>query len=126
MKISAYLAIFGIICLAFGLAFIVIPELTGSIYGVPAAPYTVVMSRYFGSAFLLIGLFYWLIRNLRDDNTKCAVLKANVVGGIAGGAVSLWVVLTGLENQMAWSTVLLYVLFTVGALYFLASPARRA
>ena len=126
MKISAYLSIYGIICLAFGLAFIVIPELTGSIYGVPAAPYTVVMSRYFGSAFLLIGLFYWLIRNLRDDDTKCAVLKANVVGGIAGCAVSLWVALSGLENQMAWSTFLLYVLFTIGALYFLASPSRRA
>ncbi|MEI8158657.1 MAG: hypothetical protein WCH60_17475 [Burkholderiales bacterium] len=126
MKISAYLSIYGIVCIAFGTAFIAVPELTGAIYAIPAAPYTVLMARYFGAALLSIGLIYWLIRNVRDDETKCAILKSNVIGGVTGTAVSAWVVLTGLENQMAWSTVILYLLLAVGALYFLASSERRA
>ncbi|MEI8325193.1 MAG: hypothetical protein WCH44_07460 [Betaproteobacteria bacterium] len=126
MKFSAYLSIYGIICIVFGLAFIAVPELTGPIYGIPGAPYTVLMTRFFGSAFLTLGLIFWLFRNVRDDDSKCALLKANVVGGIAGCGVSVWVALSGLENQMAWSTVVLYVLYALGAFYFLASPARRA
>jgi len=125
MKFSAFLAIYGIVCVAFGIAFIAIPEFTGSIYGIPTATYTVLMTRYFGAALVLIGLFYWLLRDIREDDTKCAILKASVVGGIAGGGVSIWVALSGLENQMAWSTVMLYVGLAIGSFYFLASPARR-
>ena len=126
MKFSAYLSVYGIVCVAFGFAFIAVPETTGAIYAIPAAPHTTLMARYFGGALLTIGLIYWLVRNVRDDETKCAILKANVIGGITGTAVSIWVVLTGLENQMAWSTVLLYLVLAVGALYYLASPERRA
>jgi hypothetical protein len=126
MKISAYLSIYGIVCIAFGFAFIAVPETTGSIYAIPVAPHTVLMARYFGSALLTIGLIYWLVRHVRDDETKCAILKSNVIGGITGSAVSVWVVLTGLENKMAWSTVLLYLVLALGALYYLASPTRRA
>ena len=126
MKFSSYLSIFGIVAAIFGLGFIAIPEMIGSIYGIPAAPYTVIMSRFDGAALLMIGVHFWLFRNVRDDDTKCTILKANVVGGIAGSGVSIWVALSGLQNQMAWSTVLLYVGLAVGAIYFLASPARRA
>jgi hypothetical protein len=125
MKFSAYMAIYGIICVVFGLAFIAVPEMTGSIYGIPTAPYIVLMARFFGSAFLTLGLIFWLFRTVRDDTAKCAILKANVIGGVAGIGVSVWVALSGLENQMAWSTVFLYVLYALGALYFLASPERR-
>ncbi len=126
MKFSGYLSIFGIVAAIFGLGFIAIPEMIGAIYGIPAAPYTVIMSRFDGAALLMIGVHFWLFRNVRDDDTKCTILKANVVGGIAGSGVSVWVALSGLENQLAWSTVLLYVGLAVGAIYFLASPARRA
>lgn len=125
MKISTYFSIFGVIAAAFGAAFAAVPELLGPVYGIPIAPHTQLMSRYFGAALLLVGILYWLIRGVRDDETKCAVLKANLVGGVAGTAISLYAVLTGLENQMAWSTVLLYVFLAVGALYFLAALGRR-
>lgn len=125
MKISAYWSIYGIICTAFGLSYIAIPVFTGAIYGIPDAPYTVLMSRLFGAALFLIGLLFWVFRNLRDDDAQCALLKASVVAGIAGIGVSVWAALSGLVNYMAWSTVLLYVGLIVGALYFLSSPSRR-
>ena len=42
MKLSAYLSIYGIICVVFGLAFIAVPEMTGAIYGIPSLKFLTV------------------------------------------------------------------------------------
>jgi hypothetical protein len=126
MKISTYLAVFGLLGVIFGLSFFAVPELTGPLYGIPESPHTVMQARYFGATLFAVGVIYWLSRNVRDDAAICALLKGGLFGNAGGLAISAWAGMAGMQNQMAWSSVGIYGLLIAGALYFLASPARRA
>ena len=67
MKLSLYLAITGGVAVLFGLAFVLVPELSLRHYGFPTEPHNLIQSRYFGSALLAFGLVPLLGRNLKDD-----------------------------------------------------------
>lgn len=63
---------------------------------------------------------------MRDDAALRVVLQVGVAGNAIGAIISGHAVITGLQNQMAWGSVLLYALLLAGNLYYLSSPARRA
>lgn len=126
MKISTYLSVFGLLGIVFGLGFFAVPEVTGPLYGVPDNLHTVMQARYFGATLLAVGVIFWLSRNVSDDAAICALLKGGLFGNVGGLAISAWAAMTGMQNQMAWSSVGIYGLLIAGALYFLASPERRA
>lgn len=126
VKISSYLAAFGVLGIVVGLGFFLVPNLAGPLYGVPENPYTIMQARYFGATMLAVGAVYWLARNTRDDAAICALLKGGLIGNAGGLAISAWAAVSGMQNQMAWSSVGIYAILFAGALYFLASPERRA
>lgn len=126
MKLSTYFGITGVVAVLFGLAFILIPELSLKQYGVPTEPHNLMQSRYFGSALLAFGLVPLLGRSLREDAALRAILQASAVGNGIGAIISAMAVTSGLQNQMAWGSVLIYGVFFAGSLYYLSSPARRA
>ncbi|HLS56486.1 MAG TPA: hypothetical protein VK052_10440 [Zeimonas sp.] len=126
MKVSSYLAISGVVAILFGLGFLLAPQAALPVYGVPAEPHNLMQTRYFGGAMVWVGLVAWLARKVRDGEALRALLQAGVVGNAVGALISIWAALSGLQNAMAWSSVLIYTLFLLGALYFLASPARIA
>jgi hypothetical protein len=53
------------------------------------------------------------------------VLIGLVVGDIVGGILNIWATIQGLVNALAWSSTVLYVLFLLGALYFLFTGSRK-
>ena len=126
MKISNYLAAFGVLGIVFGLGFFLVPNLTGPLYGIPENSHTVMQARYFGATLLAVGVIFWLSRNTRDDAAICALLKGGLIGNAGGLAISAWAAVSGMQNQMAWSSVGIYGVLITGALYFLAFPERRA
>jgi hypothetical protein len=126
MKLSTFLAVAGIVGVLFGLEFLLLPEFALKQYAVPTDPYNLMQARYFGATLMPYGLLLWLARKTRDDGALRAILQANVVAYLVGGVISVWVVLTGLQNQMAWSSVFIYGVFLLASLYFLSSPKRRA
>lgn len=125
MKVSAYLAISGVLAVLFGLVFLLAPEFSGEQYGIPANPHAAMLARYFGSTLLAYGLIFWSARGTRDDLALRALLLGAVVGNVIGLVVSAWTALTGLQNAMAWSSVAIYGVLLLGAAYFLTSPGRR-
>jgi hypothetical protein len=126
MKLATYLAISGVVALLFGLAFLLLPELSLKQYGIPTGPHNVMEARYFGGTLVAYGLVLWLGRGLRDDAAQRVMLQAGVAGNAIGAIVSGHAASTGLQNQMAWGSVLLYAALLAGNLYYLSSPARRA
>lgn len=126
MKASSYLAISGVLGVLFGLGFLLAPQATLPMYGVPTDPHNLMQMRYFGGAMVWVGLIAWLARNVRHGEALRAILQASVVGNAVGALISTWAALSGLQNAMAWSSVLIYTLLLIGALYLLASPARIA
>ena len=126
MKISMYLAIAGAVAILFGAALLLLPEITIKQYGVPTEPHNLMQARYFGGTLLGYGLVLWLGRNLRDDAALRVILQAGVVGNAVGAIVSAHAAVAGLQNEMAWGSVALFVLFLMGNLFYLSSVVRRA
>ena len=104
----------GVLGLAFGLSFLLVPALVLPLYGVPTDPATVLMSRFFGVALFQLGLVLYLLRDVRESALQRALATAGVAGSAAGLAVALMGVLGGLVNAMGWSTVAIYAALLLG------------
>ncbi|MCL4184026.1 MAG: hypothetical protein KJ011_11320 [Burkholderiaceae bacterium] len=124
MKLSTYLSIAGIIGLAFGLVFLLAPQFALTQYGVPTEAHNLLQMRYFGSTLAALSLVVWLARGVRDETAIHAVLIGSAAGFAVGVLLSLWGVMSGLINALGWSSVVIYLLLLLGALYFLM-PARK-
>lgn len=122
MKLSLWMTLKSIVCVVFGVLFVVLTQFVLDIFGMSAPASGMVMSRYFGTAFLIIGLLLWLCRNTEDEATKRAFLVSITVGDIIGLVVALLAVLGGLTNAMGWLIVALWLIF---ALAFGAMLLRR-
>ena len=112
----------GVLAIAFGLSFLLVPGMVLPMYGAPADPATVLMSRFFGVALLQVGLMLYLLRETRDAATQRVAALAGVVGSIAGLGVALMGVLGGLVNALGWSTVAIYALLLLGYLSVMRAP----
>jgi hypothetical protein len=104
----------GILGLAFGVSFLLIPATVLPLYGVAPDAATVLMSRFFGVALVHLGLALYLIREVRDPDTVRALALAGIVGSACGAVVALLAVLGGVTNALGWSTVAIYALLLLG------------
>ena len=115
MKSSVFLAIAAVVAFLFGLAFILAPIQTMTMYGVNLDASGQYIARYLGSAFIGIACITWLARNA-DPKEKAAraVITGGFVMSLTGFVVALFDVFLGIGNSMVWSTVLIYLLLAFG------------
>lgn len=104
----------GVLALAFGVGFLLVPAAVLPLYGVPTDVATILMARFFGVALLNAGLVVYLLRDVREPSSQRALALAGVVGSVAGAAVALTAVLGGMVNALGWSTVAIYTLLLLG------------
>ena len=114
MRLRSLLLLAGIIALAFGLAFLFGPRPVLTLYGVTADPATVLVARFFGAALVQLGMVLYLIRDVGDLRTQRGVVIGSFLGSVAGLVVALTGQFWGVVNQLGWSTVAIYGLFTLG------------
>lgn len=125
MKREMYFAISGIVGVLFGLGFLLMPDMSLRSYGVPTDPHNLMQSRYFGSALLAVGLITFLARTTQDGAAIRGLLVGNLVGDLAGAAISA-AAAGNLQNQMAWLSVAIYLAFAAAAAYFLFAAKGQA
>lgn len=114
MPLRALLLIAGILALAFGLGFLLMPRPMLTLYGVATEPSVVLMARFFGAALVQLGLVLYLIRDVGDIRTQRGVVIGSFIGSVAGLVVALTGQFWGLVNELGWSTVAIYGLLTLG------------
>jgi hypothetical protein len=114
----------GVLGLAFGLSFLLIPATVLPFYGIPVEPSIVLMSRFFGVALFHLGMALYLLRDVREPAIQRALATAGLAGSAAGLAVALMGVLGGLVNALGWSTVAIYAVLLLG--YLTCMRARPA
>lgn len=114
MRFNTLLLLAGLLALAFGLGFLLLPGAVLPLYGVEPAPATVMIARFFGVALVHLGLALYLVRETRDAAIQRGLALSGVVGSAAGVAVALTGVLGGLVNDLGWSTVAIYGLLLIG------------
>jgi hypothetical protein len=126
MKVSTFFAVTGVVGIIFGLEFLLVPDFGIKQYGIPTEPHNLMQARYFGSTLLALSVVAWLARNTQDAVAQRAILIGSAVGNLVGALLSAWSSLAGLQNAMAWFSVVIYGVFFLGAVYLLTSSGRRA
>ena len=113
------LTISSIIAAIFGLGFILMPGQLVSFYNVQLTGAGILIAQLYGGTLFSFGLLNWFARDFRDAPVRQAILTANLVGDALGSIFSLMGQLGGVPeiNALGWSTVLLYLLLTLGYAY---------
>ena len=119
MTYRTLLTIASIIAFIFGLGFMLMPGQLVSFYNVELTPAGILIAQLYGATLLGFGLLNWFARGFSDNATQQAILTANLVGDALGSIFSLMGQLGGVPevNALGWSTVLIYVLLTLGFVY---------
>ena len=118
MKHSTFMANAPFIALGFGLAFILVPTQTMSLYGVALEEGGQWLGRYLGSAFIGVAVLTWHSRKAPQGEALRAVVLGDFVLSVTGLIVAVLDVIYGSGNALVWSTVVLYLFLTVGFGYF--------
>jgi uncharacterized membrane protein YfcA len=125
MKLKNWMSAAGVICLVFGIGFVILPVPLLSFYGLSTEQVGIFMTRLFGGAFIPLGLLLWLARNTTESITQRAFALALFVGNVIGFIISLMTQLSGIVNVLGWSTVALYLIFALGFGYFLMPRSSK-
>jgi len=108
-----------IVCIVFGLGFVILPSFVMNLYDVNLGEGGVYMTRLLGQAFILLSLLLWLVRNTDEAATRRAFALAILVGDLIGFVISLQGQLAGSVNALGWVTVIIYLVLALGFGYFL-------
>ena len=114
MKLKTLMSIKAVICLFFGVAYIVNPAIIASWYGMTLSVSGLFMARLFGQVFVLLALLLWLARNTSESTTQKAFGVSVLLGDLIGFVISLLAVLNGTINSLGWLVVALYLLLGLG------------
>jgi hypothetical protein len=82
-------------------------------------------SRYFGATLMAFGLISFLARNTQD----AVAIRALLVGGLVGNVIGAFISASaagGLQNNMAWVSVVIYGVFAAAAVYYLFAAKQGA
>lgn len=118
MTLSSLLTINSVVALLFGFGFVLAPETLMSFYGATLNDAGILIGRLFGAALIGYASLAWFARNAENSGARRAIVLAYFVGFAIGFGVSLSGQLSGVLNALGWSTVVIYLLFTLGYGYF--------
>lgn len=118
MKLSTLFTINAIVTLLFGLSFLLAPVAALAPYGVTTDETGILLARLLGGAFLNFAVLTWFARNAGESDARRAIVLSFAIGSAIGFVVSLLDQLAGRVNALGWSTVAIYLLFTLGYGYF--------
>jgi len=118
MKLSLFMTLAAVAAFLFGLAFLLVPGSTLSLYGITLDPSGEWVARYLGSAFLGIAAITWLGRSATSGSGLRAILEGGFVVSITGLLVAIFDRVYGPGNMLVWSTVVIYLLLSLGFGYF--------
>jgi len=124
MTLKNWMSAKAVICVLFGLGFVFIPEMLASFYGMSTNDSGVLMTRFFGQAFVLLGLLLWLARNISEPATQRAFSISVFIGDIVGFVIAIMAQMSGVVNALGWLSVALYLVLALGFGYFLIAKPR--
>ena len=119
MSYRNLLTVSSILAFIFGLGFILMPGQLVSLYNVQLSGAGLLFAQLYGGTLFSFGLLNWFARGFGEGAAQQAILTANLVGDALGFIFSLIGQLGGVPevNALGWSTVLIYLLLTLGFAY---------
>ena len=118
MKLKTLMVITSIVGLLFGLSFFLFPAWTEASYGVNLDIGGQYMARLLGSVYLGYAVLLWSGRNTPSSPARHAIVVSTFVAMFLGLILSIYDRVVGIENALAWSTVAIFLLLSIGFGYF--------
>jgi hypothetical protein len=126
MKLGTFLTIAAVLAIVFGVSFTVAPARSLTLYGIHAYSGTVIISRFFGATLFNLGLVVFSLRNSLDPATHVGFVRASLLGAFLGLLIAIHGQRTGAVNSLGWSSVIIYLLLSIGYAYFALGSSRSA
>ncbi len=118
MNLKTLFTLSAVVTILFGLGFTFAPEPLTALYGAQLTQAGIYVGQLFGSVLIGLAVIAWYARSEDRSTFLNAVLLAFFITDLLGFLLSLWVRLGGVVNELGWSSVVLYGLFTIGFGYF--------
>ncbi len=119
MRLNYWMIAKAVVVIVFGIGFILVPGVLGTLFGMNLTPAGTLLGQLFGTAFIFEGIVLWFSRNLtRSDVAMQGILLAVVVSNVIGFVATLLATLSNVWNVLGWLPVLLYLVFAVAFAYF--------
>lgn len=126
MSLKNLMSVKSVICLLFGIAFVLVPVQTMNLFGLRLDTDGAVVTRLLGASFVLLGIWLGLQRTVVDEEAHRAVAAAVGVGDLIGAAVMIFAGLSGVGNALGWVIAAVYLLLAIGFGYVLfAEPQGK-
>jgi len=114
MNFSLVVSLAFLASLIFGVASILAPEQTASLYGIAGwNPGTLFSARLVGVVFLLLAAALAGVRSSTDSVLQARFAKYSAVANLVAVIVVMHATLIGSGNAMMWSSVALFAFFTL-------------
>jgi ABC-type Mn2+/Zn2+ transport system permease subunit len=107
-----------------GLAFLVVPTMAISQFGVDSYTSTKMIAQFFGTAMLTLGLLLWFAKDVTSEAVQRHMGISLLVGSLAGALVTVLGTVSGTLRANAWIAIVVYILFGLGYAYlvFMKKP----
>ena len=122
MKFKNLMVIKAIVCLAFGILMLIIPDKLLSLFGATLSDGGIFTAREYGAALFGNLFLCWFAKNAAESDARRAIILALFVYDLIGFVVTVIAIVSGVLNPLGWLIVFVYLFFTVGFGYFLVNP----
>jgi len=122
MNFKNLMVIKAIVCLAFGILLLAIPDQLLSIFGASLSAGGMFTAREYGAALFGNLFLCWFAKNAAESDARRAIIIALFVYDLIGFIVTAITVISGVLNPLGWLIVFVYLFFTLGFGYFLVKP----
>ena len=128
MSFRTLLIIKAVVCLVFGLFFLLAPGVLLDLLGTALNDGGTFTAREYGAALIGTLLLSWFAKDVKAADARGAILLDLLVYDLIGTVVTFLVALAGVLNVLGWAIVAVYLFFTVGSGYLLIRerPFQRA
>jgi hypothetical protein len=125
MKLSTYAIIVTVLAMGFGLSFLLVPEKVAEFYGGSLNASGIVVTRYYGSANLLLGLIYWSYSSVSPAAKSWPkLLLYSLFYDILQLGITLMAILNKESNSMGWTSIGLFVLLAIASVYYMGQCSK--
>jgi hypothetical protein len=122
MKFKDLMVIKAIVCLAFGILLLAVPDKLLSIFGATLSPGGIFTAREYGSSLFGNLFICWIAKDAGVSDARRAIIIGLFVYDLIAFVMTLFTVISGVLNPLGWLIVFVYLFFTVGFGYFLFNP----
>ena len=124
MKFKTLMIIKALVCLVLGIPILVFSKWFYSLFGVTLDAASIYPAQQYGASLIGNFLLTWFAQYAKDTNARCSIIRGMTVYNGIGLVVSLMAVLSKNMNVLGWSTVAIYLFFTLGFGYFWLNPPK--